>query len=275
MMLAVGSKSAHESSKHIPIPTDVEESYLYDKIAYKLMTDAVTLYPCGHSVSEESVPLLKGLCPFDRQEFTGTCPNYIIRNLALDMEKAIENQSSIQNSLICNYADEDITLEMRKALFWTAAEKGSEDQVKHHLQRGLDVNVVNEQGWTALLFSASRGHLLVVKILLGRAANPNASDQFKMTALMWSAKGKHPEIVTALLDGGAFIDAVDFEGRTALMFAARAGCFESVQILTERGAKVNIKSNKGDTAMSFAETKQYGNIVMHLQEKGAKSNSWI
>lgn len=86
-----------------------------------------------------------------------------------------------------------------------ASERGHVDYVRRVVQTDIDVNHVNDLGWTALLEA----------VLLGDGG------------------ARHQEIVRILLDAGADRDLADKDGVTALDHARTKGYDEMVSILQE------------------------------------------
>jgi len=64
----------------------------------------------------------------------------------------------------------------------------------------------DQNGWTALIRAAKRGHGMVMEMLLDNRANIEAQDRCGETALIWAAKKGH-EKVKMLLDNRANIEA--------------------------------------------------------------------
>ncbi len=252
-------------------PIYIENSKLHemltDPITMRLMTDAVRLNPCGHVFCEETILNLEtpARCPFDRHYITNYCADRNIRDLAQEMQNEVNAQNSriLESSTMAKALSE----EDAKILFFESANKGLADQLELFCDRGMGVDTTNEYGWTALIFAASRGHLLAVKILLFKKANPNAVDTFMATALMWAGRNGYHEILIALLDAGAEINAADCDGRTALMFASRAGNVECVVILIEREADVTLEANNGMKAIDLAREKNHDEVVRLLENK--------
>ena len=251
--------------------TSMDNSQIYeqpnDPINGRLMTDAVTLYPCGHVFCQKTIlDLSSERCPLDAELFFSFSANLKVRSLAKEMEAATNSQNSA--NLTSSTISRGLSEEDAKVLFFEAADKGLATQLELFCDRGIGVDVVNDCSWTALIFAACRGHLLAVKILLAKGANPNVADTFNATALMWAARNNYPEILTALLDAGALINAVDYDGRTALMLAARAGNVESVRILLSRKADVALEAKNGMKAIDLAQGKNHNAVVLLLEEKG-------
>lgn len=88
-----------------------------------------------------------------------------------------------------------------------ASERGHVDYVRRVVQTGIDVNHVNDLGWTALLEA----------VILGDGTTP------------------YQEIVRILLDAGADTAIADRDGVTALGHATAAGQVEIAKILRDEG----------------------------------------
>ncbi|KAF7728487.1 hypothetical protein EC973_006040 [Apophysomyces ossiformis] len=69
----------------------------------------------------------------------------------------------------------------------------------------LDVNAAADRssGTTPLIYAACFGHVAIVRQLLLAGADVNAQDQKGWTALMWSASKRHNDVFKLLLDHGA------------------------------------------------------------------------
>ena len=110
-----------------------------------------------------------------------------------------------------------------------AAWMGHRDCVQALLQRtDINVNVINEQGDTALELAAGIGNADIVQLLLRhRDVDPNLG-----VALLRAAAGGHFDIVRSLLQTSRVnVNASDRYGRTALGMAASIGNREIVKIL--------------------------------------------
>jgi len=106
----------------------------------------------------------------------------------------------------------------------------------------------------AVLVKANRGDVEGVKQLLNNGADPNTPPNRNdngMTALMFAAWKGHSEIVRLLVRAGANVNAVSNTGATALVYAANAGSEESVKILLDNGARTDIKMPDGTTALFY------------------------
>lgn len=85
----------------------------------------------------------------------------------------------------------------------------------------------------------------------------NVADEQGFSALMWSSFNDKFEAVAArLVDAGAKLNAVSTPGGTsALVFACERGHAATALMLVEKGAKLNIMGCSGKTALDYADEK--------------------
>ncbi len=122
------------------------------------------------------------------------------------------------------------------AAFVRAAMIGETSAVARLLACGLDVNVADENGRTALLEAAFGGHVETVRTLLAKDADVNACDSDGWTPLMEAASKGHTEIVKDLLAQGANPKARTKTGCTVWQAAAKSHA-EIGRLLADAGAK--------------------------------------
>ncbi len=79
--------------------------------------------------------------------------------------------------------------------FLDNAKQGNDKIVRLFLQAGIDVNIKNNDGQTALMYAAYNGHKSTVELLLKSGANINVVDKFGDSALSWAAAEGHQDIV--------------------------------------------------------------------------------
>ncbi len=138
---------------------------------------------------------------------------------------------------------------------------GNMKGVKEAIAAGVDVNGMDEEGRTALMFSSFNGFSEIVLLLLDEGAGIDRRDSMGRTALLYAATGPFPETVRILLDKGAEPNVVDSnEHFSPLMHAAAEGNLEVVKILLEAGSDPALKDVDGDNAASFA--RQAGHIAV-------------
>lgn len=64
-------------------------------------------------------------------------------------------------------------------------------------------------GWTALMWSAYKGHTEVAAMLLEKGADINAHGNFHLGPLLWAAGRGYAEIVRLLLQRGSKVNVGD------------------------------------------------------------------
>jgi len=147
-----------------------------------------------------------------------------------------------------------------------AAYEGVLSIVKEKISQGVNVNAVDAEGHTALIFAAFNGHSEILIDLLNAGAVVDSRDMMGRTALMYGSTGPFPEAVKILLDKGADPNAVDSDEHfTALMHAAAEGHLEVVKVLMSNGADHTLKDIDGDDAASFAQQSGHSQVVEYLK----------
>lgn len=102
------------------------------------------------------------------------------------------------------------------------------------------MNARDEQGQTALMRAALRGHREVVESLIGGGADLDHTAKYHLTALMLAVLNGHTDVVRLLVEAGANLGvrgtgAPGFAGKTALDLAEAHGDAEMVDVLREAG----------------------------------------
>lgn len=185
-----------------------------------------------------------------------------------DMQKAInENDSDTVIQLIQRGMDVDTVDQAGNTLLMVASRNGAGKIVEFILRNKANILKINKYGDSALMLAALKGHLPIVTDLVVAGAEVNPEEGW--TALIYAAFEGHTEVVRFLLEKGADIDAQSQNGMTALMAAARNGHLETVRLLLDEDADYGLASQDGGTALSMAIAAGKIEVADILREAGA------
>lgn len=81
------------------------------------------------------------------------------------------------------------------------------------------------------------GNITKVQELIAQGVDLNVQDEYGYTALIWVASYSNPDIAKVLLDAGADKTIKDYEGHDALYWANYYGCQEVIDLLTDEPIK--------------------------------------
>ncbi len=127
--------------------------------------------------------------------------------------------------------------ENNRRILFAAAWRGEEDRLRELVDSGrAGVNAVDENGVSALRFTAQYGHRAMTEYLLDKGADPNLRAKDGMSPLLAAVQMGHKEIVGMLLDRGADVNT-RAKGVNAPMVAREKGHSEIERLLLDRGAK--------------------------------------
>ena len=146
------------------------------------------------------------------------------------------------------------------------AREGDLFTVQAMLETGIDIDIADEEGNTALSMAAREGHVDVVRYLLGRGARVQSSSGGQCSPVFLAAREDHPEVVRLLVGKGASLEdgcnfrEVDYYGETTvvsiyagappLTVAIQEGHTETVATLLRLGSDVNQTLHKESYTVS-------------------------
>jgi len=145
------------------------------------------------------------------------------------------------------------------------AQSGNLGAVKELLAAGVDPDVTDRYGFTALMMASLWSRATVAKFLLGIGASTETREYFfGCTALTFACLSGTAEVVELLLKSGAEVNATDRMGRTPLMAASSVGNFEAVKLLLKAGAHVQAEDKFGVTAPDLAAIEGHTKVTALL-----------
>ncbi|KKP04159.1 hypothetical protein THAR02_03751 [Trichoderma harzianum] len=163
---------------------------------------------------------------------------------------------------------------------WSQLQVAVEDHVHFLiellLERGVDLNRPStKDGWTPLVFAASKGDLLLMRRLLTRKSNPARVDlqgPEKKTPLWWATHYGMAGAIQLLVDYGANGNEICGDGSTPLHEAVKKKSSKLVQLFASLKANVNTKVRSGSTLLIEAIKLKDHDTAWVLLNAGAKPN---
>ncbi len=150
---------------------------------------------------------------------------------------------------------------------------GDPDILELLLGKGCNVNAVNEEGRTALMEAAYRGHSHILNELINAKANLEAKSPEGETAIFFAVKGKKYECVKMLINANADLAVVDIESESLVHHAVRLNDTNSLKLLITAGVtgkKLDVKSlEAGNTPMHIAVLEGHVDCVQQLMDAEA------
>uniref|UniRef100_A0A2C9K5W1 Uncharacterized protein n=1 Tax=Biomphalaria glabrata TaxID=6526 RepID=A0A2C9K5W1_BIOGL len=134
-----------------------------------------------------------------------------------------------------------------------ASSLGRAGAVKLLLNHGADCNVRNRSGRTPLCLASMNGHNDIIHIFLTKAVDVNQVDKLDKTLLMLAAENGHRDTCQLLLKNKALVNYCGRNG-SALLCAVQAKQIKTVEILLKHHADVNQTTGRNDTALNIAIT---------------------
>lgn len=117
---------------------------------------------------------------------------------------------------------------------FTAATDGNTNQIGQLLSQGLNINVSNNEGETALHMAAARGHYSTLIYLINQGADVNARTVKNWIPLHHAVRFRHPNIVNYLIKKGAATHAKTTDGLSAIDMANNLKDYRLLSILGAR-----------------------------------------
>jgi len=157
-------------------------------------------------------------------------------------------------------------------LLHVAARSGLRGTIQELVDRGENLEEMDEGQNTALHYAVVGGHESVVRMLLAANAYPGPTNARGSTPLIQAAEAGHEAIVQLLLNAGADVKAQD--ANYALQAAAGLGSEAVVKLLLRAGADVNAQCGYFGTALQAAASGSGSEAILRLLlDAGADVNA--
>lgn len=223
-----------------------------------------SVYYCGSGHQAEDWRMHKAKC-MSSDKYNAS--RYHLRN-------AISCKDSTQISEILGEYPQmlnDARPPIDKAPLHLAVCQGHAKILKLLIDKGADVDLLEKEGCTPLMFACQLGRVGLVKLLLDASADLNIfHGKLGSTALMMAAENGDTIIVTMLLQAGANPNYSSMrDGGSALLVASLRNQVKVVRALLDGGADVNICMKNGVSSLMMATFKNHVDIVKMLLEANA------
>ncbi|MDG1852380.1 MAG: ankyrin repeat domain-containing protein, partial [Gammaproteobacteria bacterium] len=147
---------------------------------------------------------------------------------------------------------------------------GNLDQALLMIDQGADVNALQSDGTSALLYAIYQDDLELVTALVNAGADVNQRNEYGANTMSEAAMSGNTEILRVLLANGADANLANLEGETPLMVVARTGNVPAAELLLEYGADINAREQwGGQTAAMWAASQHHPAMLETLIAHGA------
>lgn len=178
---------------------------------------------------------------------------------AIKLDDAAGVMEGLQRGLDVNFVDED-----GNSLLMLAARDGSTQSTAMLINAGAKTYLNNAYGDDALLLATFGGHEAIVDMLLAKRASLGANPR-GWTPLHYAAFAGHAHLVSKFLALGIPINSVTDNGLTALMLASMNGHIDVVRILLMHKADMEVRDTNNLSAADHALAGGNSDIAALLQ----------
>ncbi|KAG5360805.1 Ankyrin repeat-containing protein [Yarrowia sp. B02] len=164
----------------------------------------------------------------------------------------------------------------RSALLW-AVSMGHKNIVEWILQhhKPADIDQTDASGWTVVHIASSTGNVDMLNLILPLEPDVNEKANGGQTPLHLAVGKNRVDAVRLLLDHGAkpSVRIKDGQGQIPLVRAAANGSMVMVKTLLENGSPLSTTDVNGWTALHHAMAEGQGDVAVYLIQQGASSEA--
>ena len=130
----------------------------------------------------------------------------------------------------------------------------------------IDINKVDSNGTSGLMWAATTGDTALVEWLLSHNANVHTTNNESYSALYFAVINGHQEVIRKLLAVGAPVDIVTSAGETLLQLSVDKGV-EQIGMLLDAGANLELENGSGQTVLNTAIEQEKPGVVKLLIDR--------
>lgn len=142
-------------------------------------------------------------------------------------------------------------------------------KIKKLVSEGVNINITDDNGATALYRAVITKQHDVVQFLLSNDANPNIIPQSGDSPLSYALGLINPKIAKLLIENGADIKSKFLTGELPLHKAVKNGHVAITQQILDKGANIELLSDEGRTPLDIATTNMHPRMIELLINYGA------
>ena len=278
------------TGKNISLQSKEGNNILYNYLIHNQLGDDND--PCNLNSKTKNTPCIKSdtrnhdICELKDRKcvIKKTISKKTLNNLALELKAKTSNQKK-KGAGTAESGEEDGTENSQNwdLKLLDAVSEGNEELVASLLQNPMtDLNMTDEDGYTALMHAIDNGKASVVaQLLADKRLNPNKVDENGDTALMHVVKNTNTPVLTLailtllLADERVNPNITNKDGDTALMLAANNGKASVVaQLLADKRVNPTITDENSDTVLMYAAQNGHAKTKKNTLEYKNNNSKW-
>lgn len=162
---------------------------------------------------------------------------------------------------------------LNKKLLAAAVSATKAKEIRELLNKGADINAVNEWGMTPLMLAAQNNPAVaVLNQLLSSGSDIHLTEpKYRSNPLHLAAnKSTNPKIIESLIKAGSDLNSRNYLGETPLMMAVNSNEeTRVVSALIKAGADINARDYQGHSVVEYAKVQKRTYIINTLKKLGA------
>jgi hypothetical protein len=131
----------------------------------------------------------------------------------------------------------------------------------------VNINYVDESGWSPLHYACEEGNLKIVEILIKMNVDVNFKTKGKKTPLHLAADKGYFDISRILIENGATLSTLDDEKNNVIHICSNRGHFELLKYFLEKYPQADVKNIYGKTPLDLSKNSKIKKLLEEYLEK--------